>query len=165
MVAFCDIRRGVYGFGYLLHGYREPLSDLWLTTNALSTVFNGLEIIGKSNIVFLTLIKFLDRNTYFLIDSQRRFDRLAGSTNAYIKNTRSLGVEVAGTANHFRATLAKFRYFLHSSATILKGLNRHYCFCRLDTLEPNVLSRPFCSPSYHCWWKLILLFPLSYKPS
>ena len=122
MVAFCDIRRGVYGFAYLLHGYREPLSDLWLTTNALSTVFNGLEIIGKSNIVFLTLIKFLDRNTYFLIDSQRRFDRLAGSTNAYIKNTRSLGVEVAGTANHFRATLATIRYFPPFTRHHSKGL-------------------------------------------
>ena len=35
--------------------------------------------------------------------------------------------------------------FLHSPATILKGLNCYYYLCRLYTLEPHVLCRTFSS--------------------
>ena len=59
------------------------------------------------------------RNDFFSVNTPMRFNRLAVSTNPHMDNMPSLGVEVYGTANHFCATLATFRFFLHSSATII----------------------------------------------
>ena len=73
----------------------------------------------------------------------RRFDGLAVSTNPHIENTRAVGVEVSGTANHFCATLSTSWYFILFTIHHSKYLNCYYYLCRLDMLEPHVLCRPF----------------------
>ena len=84
------------------------------------------------------------QNTCFSVNTQRIYNCWAVSNNPHIENTRLLGVEVAGTSDHFRAPQSRFRFFFHSPATILKGLNCYYYLCLLDTLEHRVLCRPIC---------------------
>jgi hypothetical protein len=48
--------------------------------------------------------------------------RFAESTIPQMEKTRSLGVEVAGTDNHFRAALATKGYFMRLTLHQFKGL-------------------------------------------
>jgi len=57
------------------------------------------------------------------MDFPLNLDRLAVLTIPQIEKTRSLGVDVAGTLNHFRATTATFGYLTWFTLHQSKGSN------------------------------------------
>ena len=65
-------------------------------------IFNSLYINVKNNTIFLKLMNFLNivlRNAFFLINTPRRSNRSAVSTNPHTENTHLLGVEISGNTN------------------------------------------------------------------
>ena len=89
-------------------------------------VFNNLDINGEKQHYIIEInevsLYFYRVILAFRIDDPIILDRLEVSTNPHTDNTRLLGLEAPGTANHFHTTLSAFRYFPQFTHHHSKGL-------------------------------------------